>query len=279
MSVSVKNLSFSYGKKLPLVLEDISFSASEGDLLAVLGPNGVGKSTMFRCMLGFLQHYSGDILLNGTNIKTLTHKDIAKKIAYIPQSTYPVFNYSVLDVVLMGLTNQLRLLSAPNQDHIDEAYTAMESLGIAHLRDAGYGEISGGERQLALIARALVQKAKILIMDEPTANLDYGNQFRVMCRIADLTKEGYIIILSTHNPDHAFLYANRVMMIQNGKVIADGEPGDVLDAKLIKNVYGVDVHIEEFQSTTRHHKLCIPIEGGVQNGPEPGMEKDSVRKN
>lgn len=272
MRVDVNSLSFSYGKHMPLVLDDISFSARKGDLLAVLGPNGVGKSTLFRCMLGFLQHYDGDISLGGTDIKTLTHKEIAKKIAYIPQSTHPVFNYSVLDVVLMGLTNQLRLLSAPNQDHINEAYAAMQSLGIGHLRDAGYGEISGGERQLALIARALVQKAKILIMDEPTANLDYGNQFRVMCRIADLTKEGYIIILSTHNPDHAFLYANRVIMMQNGKVIADGTPNDVLDQKLIKNVYGVDVHIEEFQSETRHHKLCIPIEGGAQ------MEPSSLQK-
>jgi iron complex transport system ATP-binding protein len=263
MNLCVNDLSFSYGKHLPLVLDDVSFSVKEGDLLAVLGPNGVGKSTMFRCILGFLRNYSGEILLNDVNIKTLTHKQIAKQIAYIPQSTHPVFNYSVLDVVLMGVTNQLSLLSAPNQDHINEAYSAMQSLGIAHLRDAGYGEISGGERQLTLIARALVQKAKVLIMDEPTANLDYGNQFRVMCRISDLAKEGYIIILSTHNPDHAFLYANRVLMIQGGKVIADGCPDDVLDAKLIKDVYNVDVHIEEFQSETRHHKLCIPKNGGV----------------
>ncbi len=264
MRLSVNNLSFSYGKHLPLVLDAISFSAKGGDLLAVLGPNGVGKSTMFRCILGFLRNYSGEIILNGVNIKSLTHKQIAKHVAYIPQSTYPVFNYSVLDVVLMGVTNQLSLLSAPNLDHINEAYAAMQCQGIAHLRDAGYGEISGGERQLALIARALVQKAKVLIMDEPTANLDYGNQFRVMCRISDLAKEGYIIILSTHNPDHAFLYANRVLTVQGGKVIADGSPDNVLDAKLIKDVYNVDVRIEEFQSETRHHKLCIPIEGGVK---------------
>ncbi|CVK31927.1 ABC transporter ATP-binding protein [Methanoculleus bourgensis] len=163
----------------------------------------------------------------------------------------------------MGLTNQLNLLAAPNQDHIDEAYAAMESLGIAHLRNAGYGEISGGERQLTLIARALVQKAKILIMDEPTANLDYGNQFRVMCRISDLARDGYIIILSTHNPDHAFLYANRTLMIYGGKVIADGTPENVLDAKLIKVVYGVDVNVEDYRYGSRRHKLCVPINGGV----------------
>lgn len=258
MTLEVDNLTFSYGKNLDNVLRDVSFSANEGDLLAVLGPNGVGKSTMFRCILGFLRNYSGYVSLEGTDIKALDHKQIAKKIAYIPQSTYPVFNFTVLDVVLMGLTNQINLLSEPKQEHVDEAYAAMQSLGIGHLKNAGYGEISGGERQLALIARALVQKAKILIMDEPTANLDYGNQWRVMRRIVNLANEGYIIILSTHNPDHAFLYANRVLMIMNGMVIADGAPEDVMTADLIRDVYGVNVSIEDYENVRRSHKICIP---------------------
>ena len=264
MSLEISHLSFAYSRRTRLVLDDVSFSVKKGDLLAVLGPNGVGKSTMFRCILGFLRNYKGSIRLNGKDIRTLDHKEIAKHIAYIPQSTYPVFNYTVLDVILMGTTNQLNLLSVPGQKQIDEAYAAMDNLGITHLRNAGYGEISGGERQLALIARALVQKAKILIMDEPTANLDYGNQFRVMCRISGLAQEGYIIILSTHNPDHAFLYANRTLMIYGGKVIADGTPEDVLDAKLIRDVYGMDVHIEECQCGSRHHRLCIPIIGATE---------------
>jgi iron complex transport system ATP-binding protein len=264
MSLEISHLSFAYSRRTRLVLDDVSFSVKKGDLLAVLGPNGVGKSTMFRCILGFLRNYKGSIRLNGQGIRTLDHKEIAKHIAYIPQSTYPVFNYTVLDVILMGTTNQLNLLSVPGQKQIDEAYAAMDNLGITHLRNAGYGEISGGERQLALIARALVQKARILIMDEPTANLDYGNQFRVMCRISGLAQEGYIIILSTHNPDHAFLYANRTLMIYGGKVIADGTPEDVLDAKLIRDVYGMDVHIEECQCGSRHHRLCIPIIGETE---------------
>lgn len=257
-TIDVENLGFAYGKHSPQVLNDISFSTNEGDLLAVLGPNGVGKSTLFKCILGFVKNYSGTIYLNGEDIKTLNHKQIAKLIAYIPQSTYPVFNYEVLDVVLMGLTSSLSLLASPKQEHINIAREALKSLGISHLEHAGYGEISGGERQLALIARALVQKSKILIMDEPTANLDYGNQFRVMQRVSNLAREGYTIILSTHNPDHAFLYANRVVMMQGGKIIADGTPEDVLDSELIKNVYGVEVSIETFENTKRTHKLCIP---------------------
>ena len=164
----------------------------------------------------------------------------------------------VLDVVMMGLTSQLSIMSSPKQEHIDEAREALASLGIAHLEHAGYGEISGGERQLVLIARALVQKSKILIMDEPTANLDYGNQFRVMQRIAGLAKNGYTIILSTHNPDHAFIYANRVVMMYGGKVIADGTPDEVLNAELIRKVYGVEVMVNNFENTCRTHKLCVP---------------------
>ncbi|MDO5846657.1 MAG: ABC transporter ATP-binding protein [Methanocorpusculum sp.] len=261
-SLSVSHLSYSYDRKGRQVLQDISFSAKEGDLMAVLGPNGVGKSTMFKCILGFFKTYSGDVKLNGVDVKHLTYKEIARHVAYIPQSTYPVFNYEVLDVVLMGLTSHISLLAAPKKEHIEAAEAALASLGIAHLAHAGYGEISGGERQLALIARALVQQAKILIMDEPTANLDYGNQFRVMCRIQGLAKDGYIIILSTHNPDHAFLYANRVIMMFGGKVIADGVPDEVLDARLIHDVYGVDTKIEVFSDAGGTHRMCIPVNGG-----------------
>ncbi len=257
-SLEIQHLEFAYSKKGPQVLQDVSFSTEEGDLIAVLGPNGVGKSTLFKCLLGFLKKYSGTILLHGEDIRALSHKQIARQIAYIPQSTYPVFNYEVLDVVMMGLTSSLKLLSAPKQEHIEEAREALKSLGIAHLEHAGYGEISGGERQLVLIARALVQKSKILIMDEPTANLDYGNQFRVMQRVAGLAKEGYTIILSTHNPDHAFIYANRVVMMFGGRVIADGRTEEVLDADLIWKVYGVEVMVNTFENTKRTHKLCVP---------------------
>ena len=261
-SLSLDEVRYQYTKKSPEILHGISFTANRGDLIAVLGPNGVGKSTMFKCLMGFFKNFAGTITLGGRDIRTLSHKEIAKQIAYIPQSTYPTFNYEVIDIVLMGMTAQLSALSSPNQDHVRKAQEALDSLGIGHLARAGYGEISGGERQLVLIARALVQNAKILIMDEPTANLDYGNQFKVMCRVTELAQNGYIIIISTHNPDHAFLYANRVIMMYDGKVLADGTPDAVLDADLIKRVYHVDVRIETFTDDWGTHKLCIPVNGG-----------------
>ncbi|HJJ47291.1 MAG TPA: ABC transporter ATP-binding protein [Methanocorpusculum sp.] len=262
--LAIENLSFRYTKKGSFVLQKVNFTAKEGDLIAVLGPNGVGKSTMFKCILGFFEKYDGNIFLDGTNLKDLSHKQIARRIAYIPQSTYPTFNYDVFDVVLMGLTSQLSLLSAPKEQHLAQARNVLNSLGIGHLAGAGYGEISGGERQLVLIARALVQNANILIMDEPTANLDYGTQNRVMCRVAELAKEGYIVILSTHNPDHAFLYANRVLMLENGKIIADGKPDDVLDADLIRRVYHINTRIETFDDENGIHRMCIPVNSSLK---------------
>lgn len=257
-SLALSDITYRYGKKGDDVLRKVSFSAGRGEVIAVLGPNGVGKSTMFKCLLGFFKNYGGTITLDGLDLSTLSHKQIAKRIAYIPQSTYPTFNYDVIDVVMMGLTSKLSLLSSPNKEHIKRAHEALENLGIGHLAHAGYGEISGGERQLVLIARALVQDAKILIMDEPTANLDYGNQFRVMCKVADLAADGYLIILSTHNPDHAFLYAHRVLMMYGGEVIADGTPESVLDSELIYRVYGVNVRIETFTDESGTHRICIP---------------------
>jgi iron complex transport system ATP-binding protein len=260
MSLEVSNLSFSYTRESRLVLNDVSFNAKSGDLLAVLGPNGVGKSTLFRCILGFLTNYSGQIRLNGTDLRKLDSRSIARMVAYIPQSTYPAFNFAVLDLVLMGMTNQIRLLGEPKAEHVKKALAAMKSLGIEKLKNAGYGEISGGERQLALIARALVQDAKILIMDEPTANLDYGNQIRVMKRIQKLADAGYLIIMSTHNPEHAFLYANRVLVIKEGRVIADGMPDKDLTAGLIRTVYGVEVHVDDYQNICGVHKICVPVD-------------------
>jgi len=257
MRVELKNLSFSYGTHD--VLHDINFSAKSGDLVAVLGPNGVGKSTMFRCMLGFLRHFSGDILIDGIDIRTMSSTRMAQHMAYIPQSTVPVYNYTVLDMVLMGTTGQLKMLSSPGRKQIEAARAALDSLGISHLADRGFGWISGGERQLVLIARAVVQKAKILIMDEPTANLDYGNQFRVMEHVRKLTREGYTVLLSTHNPEYALHFANRVLILQKGRVLASGDAGEVLTQELLSRLYGIDVRIHTAEHDGQCYRICMPV--------------------
>ena len=258
MSIDVKNLRFSYGAAD--VLRGISFSASDGDLVAVLGPNGVGKSTFFRCMLGFLRAKEGEILLNGKDIYSLSHLEIAREIAYIPQTASPAFNYTVLDTVLMGMTNQLGVFQSPKQEHIDKAMAALESLGIAHLANRGCSKISGGEVQLMLLARALVQDAKILIMDEPTANLDYGNAFRVMQRISHLGEQGYTVIFSTHEPNQAFRYATRVLALRGGEVLCEGEPSKVLTEKTLSELYGISVAVRSADVEGENFNVSIPCQ-------------------
>ena len=255
--MEIKNLNFAYGDTP--ILKHVDFKAYEGQLVALIGPNGAGKSTMFKCMLKFLKDYEGTILLEGQDMKQMSRPQIAKKIAYIPQTTIPVFNYTVLDIVLMGLTGGLKLLEAPKEKHIQKAEQVLADLGITHLRDRGFGRISGGERQLVLLARAIVQDAKILIMDEPTANLDYGNQFRVMERIRGLVEDGYTVIISTHNPEHALLFAEKAFVLQDGEVKAAGPSKQVLTEELMQQLYDVEVRLIDTEFRGEDAKVCIPI--------------------
>lgn len=254
MSIQVENLSFSYGSHA--VLHEVSFQAEYGEFISVLGPNGVGKSTLFRCILGLLKPSSGQTMVDGTPIAELSAVQLAKKIAYIPQSHHPAFNYSVFDMVLMGSTAQLSGLSSPGQKQMEQAQAVLERLGIAHLKDRGYSNISGGERQLTLIARAMVQQAKILVMDEPSASLDFGNRIRVMQTVSQLTKEGYCVIQSTHDPDQAYRYSDKVLALHGGKVLAYGIPKEIINASLISTLYGVDVEVCPMQDDTV--RVCVP---------------------
>lgn len=254
MSIKVENLCFSYGERQ--VLKDISFSAEYGSFLSVLGPNGVGKSTLFRCMLGLLAPSSGTVNIDGDNISTMSAAQLSKHIAYIPQSHNPVFNFSVLDMVLMGTTAQLGQFSSPGKAQQDLAESAMERLGILHLKDRSYGNISGGERQLTLIARAIAQSAKILVMDEPSASLDFGNRIRVMQTVRNLTKDGYAVIQSTHDPDQAYMYSDMVLAMYDGRILAWGTPQDTINNNVISSLYGVDVEVSSMRND--EVRVCVP---------------------
>ena len=254
MSVKVENLSFSYGKRR--VLDGVSFELNDGEMLCLLGPNGVGKSTLFNCILGLLTPESGEILIHGEPISDIGVRELARRIAFVPQSHAPTFNYSVFDMVLMGTTSRVGGISSPGSEHIALAEDALERVGIAHLRTRGYMQISGGERQLTLIARALAQQASVIIMDEPTANLDYGNQLRVLMRIKELSREGITVIQSTHNPEHAFLFADRIIALIDGRVAADGKPSEAVTEDLIHALYGVRVRLTHDEDGTIR---CNPI--------------------
>ena len=236
--ITVTDLFFSYGART--VLDEISCTVSDGKLTALLGKNGAGKSTLFRCILGILAPSKGVICIDGADAAQLSPMQLARRIAYIPQKSYPSFNYSVLDMVLMGTTNQTGTIRGPRAAQKTVAMDALQCLGVADLAPRGYRYLSGGEQQLVLIARAIAQQTRTFLMDEPTSGLDYGNQIRVMEQARRLAKEGYTILLSTHNPQHALSYCDDMIALCDGKVTATGTPKTAMTGALIQRLYGVD---------------------------------------
>lgn len=253
MELEVKNLSYSY-RCFP-VLDHLDFKLTGGNLVSVLGKNGAGKSTLFRCMLGFLKGYEGDIIINGINRKEMNEHQLAKHIAYIPQNHETAYAFSVKDMVLMGTTSTLKSFQNPGHAQQITAQEALSLLGIESLANRSFAHISGGEQQLVLIARAIAQQAKILIMDEPCSNLDYGNQIRVMETLCKLSQMGYLVIQSTHNPEHAYLYADQAMVLINRKIAALGTPGLVLTEPVLKEMYGIDIPLYQVGND---YNICIP---------------------
>lgn len=257
MSIDVTGLGFSYGDHE--VLHDLTFTVEDGMLVNVLGPNGVGKSTLFRCILGLEPRYRGEIRINGKDLRDLSIRQRAREVSYIPQAHAPVYDFEVLDVVLMSTTNDLPTLGTPGMSQMERAYSALERIGIAHLATRAYTRISGGERQLVLIARALAQDARTIIMDEPTSALDYGNTVRVLSCVRRLSQEGMSIIQSTHQPDQAFLFSDKTLVIGDGRVVAFGPPKEVITKGLISDLYGIDVEVSSLYDD--RVRVCIPVSG------------------
>ena len=254
--LDVQSLAFGFPGRT--IGRDVSFSLGAGEVMCVLGPNGGGKTTLFRTILGLLASHDGKILLQGKSIDSLSRREIAKQIGYVPQGHSGYFAYTVREFVLMGRTAHLGVFASPAKKDFAVADQALESLGIAHLADKPVTEISGGERQLALVARALAQEPKLLVLDEPTANLDFGNQVRVLQRIGALAGSGIAILFSSHDPDHAFLCARRALLLAEGRVLEIGTPREVIRADTLERMYGVSVKVIDLGGGAH---TCLPTVG------------------
>jgi iron complex transport system ATP-binding protein len=239
--LAVESLAFGFPGRT--VGREVSFALQAGEVMCVLGPNGGGKTTLFRTVLGLLPKHAGVIRLHDQEIEKLSRNEIARRIGYVPQGHVGYFAFTVREFVLMGRTAHLGLFSVPGRKDRDISERSLESLGIAHLADNPVTEISSGERQLALVARALAQEPKLLVLDEPTASLDFGNQVRVLQRISALAGSGISILFSSHDPDHAFLCARRALLLAEGRVLEIGAPRAVIRADTLERMYGVSVKV------------------------------------
>ena len=239
MRLEAHALAFGYPEYA--VGRDVSLAVEPGEVLCLLGPNGCGKTTLFKTLLGLLPAQGGQVMLGGDRLVNLKRDEIARRVAYVPQAQAGLFPYAALDFVLMGRTSHRGLFSGPTHEDRAIARRALDELGIGDLAERDVTRLSGGQRQLAVVARAIAQAAPLIIMDEPTAALDFGNQVVVLGEVRRLAERGNGIVLSTHDPDHAFAVASTVALMRDGAIIASGPPEVALTADRLRDVYGVDV--------------------------------------
>lgn len=241
------------------ILRDISFTGERGDIICILGSNGSGKSTLIKTLVGLLEPHGGKVSLKKENTKDWAWRKRAKHIAYIPQSFNSTFQYSGLEVVVMGRTSYLGFGRSPGRQDYSIAEKAMKKLKIIHLKNKVYANMSGGERQLVKIAQALAQEAEILVMDEPTNNLDYGNQISMLKYLKELSQMGILIIMATHFPDQALSYGTKALLISQGRGKFISNPKESITEEDLKCLYNLDMKILDLRINNKNRRICVPF--------------------
>ena len=240
--LEVKGLRCAYGDTE--IVHDVSFVVRDGQFACIIGANGCGKTTTLKNVMGLMRPTAGSVKVNGDEVLSLDERDRAQRFAYIPQAHTPPFPFSVADVVILGRTPYINTLTHENAHDRDIAYKALETLGIQDLAHEVYTELSGGQQQLVLIARALAQQPDVLIMDEPTASLDFGNQQVVLSQMKNLVAGGMSVLMVTHDPNHAFYCADWVVAMQAGRVVQVGTPQEVVTTEMLERLYSAQVEVK-----------------------------------
>ena len=257
MTLAARGLGF--GFRDHVVGRALDCALAAGEVVCLLGPNGSGKSTLMRTLLGLLPRLAGEVTLDGRDLGAWPAAERARRLAWVPQAADSYFDFSLREMVEMGRTAHRGVFASPSPRDRDAAHAALERLGIAHLADRPIHGVSGGERQLALIARALATEAGYLVMDEPTANLDYGNQSRVLEEVARLRESGIGVLVSTHHPEHAFRLADRVLLLSGGSLAAQGPTLETLTPASLSALYGrpIEVAVVTLSDGTSR-RICVP---------------------
>ena len=258
MTFQVRDGGFSYDSRV--VLDNINFEIFDGEIMCVLGSNGVGKTTLLKCMMGLQKWRKGESLLDGTNIARIPQKEFWRRIAYVPQAKYAAFSFSALDMVTMGRSAHLGTFSEPTKEDEERAVEAMETCGILRLKDKLCTKMSGGELQMVLIARALTANPEMLVLDEPESNLDFKNQLVILNIIEKLAREKHIsAIVNTHFPAHAMKIGTKALILNRTAAPIFGPAREVISEENMKKTFGVQVHISEFEFGERQYKSVTPL--------------------
>jgi iron complex transport system ATP-binding protein len=239
MTLAGRDLAIGYSDRV--VGRGLDVALEQGEVLALLGPNGGGKTTLLKTLLGILRPLAGEAQIDGRSLAAYSIRERARRIAYVPQSHAPTFAFTVESIVLMGRTAHGNLFSRPSGRDRAIAAGALAQFGIAHLADRAYTMISGGERQLVLLARALAQEPQFIVLDEPTASLDFGNQGKVMREMRALASAGHGVLFTTHDPNHALRAADRAYLLREGRCMAEGRVADVLTRPQLEELYRAPV--------------------------------------
>ena len=244
--IDVKELSFKYQRKGKLVLDKLNFSCEKGSVNVLIGLNGSGKTTLIKILAGLLENYQGKVFIDGENLKGLSIKERAKKMAYVAQRSNAVDDFPVLDYLLFGTVNKMNFYQSPKEEDKKRVLDCAKQFEITHLLDKKLGEISGGERQIVSICAAIVQDTNLVILDEPTSALDIKNQHAVLSIIKKIAKEqGKTFILSSHNPNHALYLGSNVCLLKNGDIVAQGQAENIINVEALKTIYGEDICCSE----------------------------------
>ena len=256
MTMEVRDLEFHYPGGEP-VFRAVDFTLERGEVFAILGANGVGKTTLLNCVANQASPSGGDVRVDGRSIRRMSRNDFARIVAYVPQFHQPVFPYTVRNFVTMGRAPYLRIYESPRPEDAAVAMEKLALLGVAHLADTSYLELSGGQRQLVMVAQALAQEPEYLILDEPTSHLDFGNQIRSLRLIERLAADGHGVLLTSHHPDHSLMFNHTVGVMHEKRFIALAQADDAITRENMEKIYGVDVAIEEIAA--RRRKICLPL--------------------
>jgi iron complex transport system ATP-binding protein len=242
-TISLHGICFAYPATAVTVLQDLDLEIPDGSITAILGPNGTGKTTLLHLILGYRQPQRGSVAIAGRPLAGYTRRELSRLVGLVPQDETPGFDFSVLEYVLLGRAPYIGPLDMPGEEDRQVAEAAIATAGVSPLRDRAITTLSGGERQLVTIARALAQQPRILLLDEPTAHLDLGNRNRILGILRDMHRAGATVVLTTHDPDAAAAVADFVVLMRPGQPLEAGPPDAVLTESQLSATYGVPVQV------------------------------------